>query len=1484
MTVVLRRTRRRAAAGVHRRDGMGTIFISHSTKDSDAAKRVRDWLQSQGWGDVFLDLDSTPDLDAENHRWLRALNHAQEHCSAVVLLISPAWLASRVCQREFQLSMQLGKRMFPVAVAPTAVHTLPPQLRAKAPFADVSSADKEESGFETLLAAMRNAGLHPSHFDWPVGDADPAVPYRGLRALDENDAGIFFGRDAELTRALDTLRRMRNGQRQRVFAVVARSGGGKSSFMRAGVLPRLRRSPDQFVVLPVVRIHENGARGVDVVRRAFGLQGEPSDEALKTAFDALRHPEVPAAPTGRGPVRRPPTLVLPIDRADRLLATDGAEVVALLARCWAVEPDLLVVLTIDDDHTVELEHFDRAAVGIAEFRLAALSTDGLMQIIQGPASIADPPIEFEADLSGTFLADLYKEDGLPLLSFTLERLARGPARDQRRNLTDYQRSLGGISGVINAAVTGAYERAYRDPHCPTNRAAIDAMARKIFIPLLVSIEHAEAPVKRHAVALSDVPREAHGVVGHLVDARLMTKFSVDGVETVELAHDAVFRNWWGLADWLRDERSLQERLQQIQRAADEWDVEERRRPLLRHFGDELTEAESMLRRPDLLRKLSETALEYLNACRTTELHENEVASRRRRRARWVVRLARLAAVGVIALVALAGMNVLGGWRQAEQDVSIALSRQSERARLAGHSERALRLAVLASSDTLLSPAALQAADQLVASALAVQTVAVLDGGGGRLLAGASRDRGATVVTVSRQGNIREWHRTAKSRWTVEAAGEHKVPLVFAAFDHSGTRLITRGADGSVRVWSRTEDSGWSSTPLEGASVDLAAFSDDGTSLATWSRTTAAVELWQIGSGGRWGSTAVGPLPNAEVVAVAVANAADQIVVADAGGVVWTFKNVPAEEKVDGADEDAPETSAGWRGASLAVAGRTLAAAFAPDGPRLLVAPRGQARLLTMSEAGEWEAEGPFAPFAPFAEVRAARFAPGATKVALVVQDGAVLVRPTSGDAGWRALTGHDAGVSFAAFGAEGVSVVTGANDGTARTWALQGKGDRRNGAAVGPFAPSESLEGHRAPIVAVATDQDGTTAVSTDANSTVRAWRGEVSRRLLGPEPRSDGATPTPLIAVSKDGKQIATAVGTDVRVWRFADRDWTSEALVAETAPTALTFSANGQVVAAASTAGGWAWRLGVGGARVDRVNAAAVIVDAAVSDDGSVRLTRTAQGRVTLTGEAQGVLPIRATAAALSPDGTQVITAGIDGGLWLWQPTQAGPGAPTRLEQRGFGDRLGAVESLSLFGDTYVAASAQGVMSLGTKGKDGRWTAQVVRAHRGPVRSAVFAGGAGILTWSVRGDGAARVWIRSAQGRWTDFMVPGFAIAAAAATTDGNMILVAPAGGKKVHRWRVQTDGPRGLTPQSVPLVCARRMAQTLSAPGAAAARRPFAMITAADLQAVPALGMVGMQVGDDVCRMRPDAVDRLFSDLVPRSWWSIATLKAEDEKGRP
>ncbi len=154
-----------------------------------------------------------------------------------------------------------------------------------------------KAGLARIRWALEGTGIGPEHFGWPPRDDPKRVPYRGWKPFEDTDAGVFFGRDAAIARGLQELREMRRwpSRQKSLFVVLSPSGSGKSSFLRAGLVPRLQRDDHNFVVLGVMRPESRpltGDRGfaaaIDNARQALQLPGPPLGDVQADVEEACR--------------------------------------------------------------------------------------------------------------------------------------------------------------------------------------------------------------------------------------------------------------------------------------------------------------------------------------------------------------------------------------------------------------------------------------------------------------------------------------------------------------------------------------------------------------------------------------------------------------------------------------------------------------------------------------------------------------------------------------------------------------------------------------------------------------------------------------------------------------------------------------------------------------------------------------------------------------------------------------------------------------------------------------------------------------------------------------------------------------------------------------------------------------------------------------------------------------------------------------------
>jgi hypothetical protein len=221
---------------------MSRIFVSHSSVDNFEAVAVSDWLASEGWSDVFLDLDPERGI-AAGERWERALHKAATRCEAVIFHVSRNRLGSGWCLKEYALARGLNKKLFAVIIEPgKTIADLPPELQGTWQVVDLTGGQDmrihrtvlpgshtekhvafSEDGLRRLKHGLERAGLDPRFFAWPPESDPERSPYRGLKPIESVDAGIFFGRDAPIIEAIDGLRA---ATAPRVLVILGASGAG----------------------------------------------------------------------------------------------------------------------------------------------------------------------------------------------------------------------------------------------------------------------------------------------------------------------------------------------------------------------------------------------------------------------------------------------------------------------------------------------------------------------------------------------------------------------------------------------------------------------------------------------------------------------------------------------------------------------------------------------------------------------------------------------------------------------------------------------------------------------------------------------------------------------------------------------------------------------------------------------------------------------------------------------------------------------------------------------------------------------------------------------------------------------------------------------------------------------------------------------------------------------------------------------------------
>lgn len=964
-----------------------------------------------------------------------------------------------------------------------------------------------ERWVRALVRVRRAPGPRPA--------GEPA-PYRGLATFEAEDERWFHGREALTRQVAERLRTARTP-----VVVTGPSGSGKSSLLRAGLVPALRR--------------ERRPDGGPVWDCRVLVPGRHPLERLRA--------EPPAAPGT--------TLVLVVDQFEEVFTSSADPRDRVAAALVERARDARVVLGLRADFW---------AAAAAEPALVPALQDG--QVVVGPMGAADlrraiteparlASIELESGLVDVILGDATPRAAagtLPLLSHALlATWQRGHAG--RLTVADYLGS-GGIGGAIAQTAESIHLAL-----TPEQR----ELSRRLFLRL-VHVEDDGLDTRRR------VPRaelEDAGLLDRYVEQRLLT---VDA-STVEIAHEALLTAWPRLRDWVDADRAGLRVHRQLTDAARVWEQSGRDpHTLLR--GARLGAAAEWAADHD--RALNRAERDFLTASRAAAAADEAAARRRGRRLRTL-----LAAACALLLLSGGLAGVLFRQRQAaEQQRDAAISR-----RVATDADRlrdvdrnlSMQLALAAyrisptveARSSLVDSSAVPAATRLLGAPGPLQAVAVTPDGGTVAAGGAdglvrlwdvaarrlvgtltgSAGRRPTVFTVTiapdgrtlaaggSDGRVRLWSLADRAHPRLLAAvtgATGPLPTVFAtAWSPDGRTLAAGGADGVVRLWSPAGPARLLGSLRGPASyVQALAFSPDGATLAAGSKDTR-VYRWDLRRRTALGAPLTGPAKT--VFAVAFSPDGHLLAAGGADRAVHLW--------ADGAPRPALTGATSW----------VNALAFSPDG-RQLAAGGSDNAVRVWSTAGD----RPLLTTLPHpGPVTAVRFAGPALVTAAV--DGAVRLWPPV------PVLAHfrDAvfSVQFTA-GGDRLVAAGGSGDNTVRSWDVR---DPHRPVPAGPpvLGPAADAEFTGAMVAS----PDGASIATGSRDGSVRLWRGGRPAVMHGPREQVES------LAFSPDGRLLAASSDDHgVWLWSVADPGHRRELTGATNIVYGVAFDPTGRYLAAGS------------------------------------------------------------------------------------------------------------------------------------------------------------------------------------------------------------------------------------------------------------------------------------------------------------------------------
>ena len=1152
--------------------------------------------------------------------------------------------------------------------------------RGRAPAAE------ELAAAQAPVVSPEQAG--PGAVHGPTGAAPPwtGSPYLGLVSFHEDEARVFYGRGdltAQLLQRLDGTG---------ILLLTGESGAGKSSLLRAGLMPLLAagalgpgsQSWPRLVIRPTsTPLRELAAQLADLsgsepdsMYRSLSAAPGEAPMLIELAVRTATAPDT-APGSAIAPEAAAPRLVLVVDQLEELFTAGDAAAagqaereafVAVLDAAATVPagpqklPPALVVTAVRADFLDRIIAYPplKAALERGPVTVGPMSEAELRLAITGPA--AEAGLAVELALVEAVLAELREGDengpasgALPLISQAMA--ATWEHREGSELTLRAYRRAGGVADAVNRSAQAAYD---------TLTARQKGAARLVFTQLTVITPEGQFARRRcsRAELYSPGPKMTADI-GAVIDSFSARRLLVLGTDSVEISHDVLLHAWRQFGDWLGDDQLDRALYSQLATDARTWDINGRDSSYLYQPGRLATIDAAAARwqgSPTRYPPLAATSEEFLRAI-------HHAASRGIRRRRGVV--VGLAALALIA-VSAAGLAANDAASAARQQTVAQLVVKS--LSIAPYDPWTARRLAVAAWSVAHTP-----------SAMSVMATLLTEQQQGGILPGDPANRGVRAVAFSSSGkllasaygdgSVRVWDLqngqvTGAGLPAASGAGDDVTGL---AFSPDGRRLATADAGGTVRLWDLATARAVSTFQTGGnatESVNGLAWSPSGRRLAT-ADADGTVRLWNLATGRPAGAPLRPGTGSAGVTGVAFSPHGQLLASIDADGTVHLW-DLASGRAIGHPKPAGPGPPSGVTGVAFSADGQLMAAGGADGTVRLRDLSTGRP-VGVSHQAGAGPGDG----------VNAVAISPTGDLLASAGADGTVrLWDPSTGQAPRAPLQADDAigGASAVAFSPDGRLLASADADGTVRLWdPVTGREIRVLVAETEPLLSTETgpLPGVHEPVSldvrALAFSAGGTLLASADADGTVRLWDPATGRPVGAPLRAVTGSPPGVIGVAFGPGSELAS-VGSIVQLWDAATGRPTSSAVPEPpSAVSGVAFSPDGQLLATADADGTVrVWDLATG-----QPTSAAMLADTgpggrvnavAFSPDGQLLASADADGTVRLwdpvTGRSASAPMLAATApgggvnaVAFSPDGQLLASADADGTVRLWDPATGQP-----------------------------------------------------------------------------------------------------------------------------------------------------------------------------------------------------------------------------------
>jgi WD40 repeat protein/DNA-binding SARP family transcriptional activator len=874
---------------------------------------------------------------------------------------------------------------------------------------------------QALAAAFRAALVPAAARPASVPATQARNPYKGLRPFFEADAPDFFGRERLVA---ELVARLSDGAAgSRFLAVVGPSGSGKSSLVRAGLLPSLRRG-----TVP----------GSD---RWFVVEMRPGTHPFEELASALM----------RIAVKPPADLVGRLQRGDLLPVVE--DVVPPGSEVLLVVDQFEELFTLVDDpevragflglvQTAGTDPASRVRIVVtlrADFYDRPLSYAGLAELMKARTVTVTPlvPEELERAVAGpaegvgvgvdpALVADIVGEvatqpGALPLLQYALAELF-DRREDSSLTLESYK-EIDGVAGALSRRAEGLYRR--------LNGAGREA-TRQLFLRLLTlgkeGAEDTRRRVLRSELTSLEVDLESMEAVIETFGARRLLSFDRDPATrgpTVEVAHEALLREWGRLRGWIEAAREDVRTHRRLAAAAWEWTESGRDSSFLLR-GSHLARFEawvtsSALALTDDERRYLEASLAQREAERAEEERRREREARIERRS--ARRLRGLVAVFAAAALIATTLTVVATDQRgsAQREARIATAREVAAAAVANleaDPELSVLLAIEAVEATRsVDGTVLREAEEALHRAVVASRLDLEVPGLGGLLAWSPR---GVFVTEGPQSSGLIDIRDSETGESVLSFRGHVGDVNDVAFSPDGSRLASTGEDGELHVWDPSTGRLLASLSGEGSAWGPSFSADGSLVAAAWLNDYGPVRVLDLSTG-----RVVSTVRVEQPIDTALSPDGRQVAVAK----LW-----PDEEVGAVFDVDTGEEAFALAGPNCCFHPSSRGVSWSPDGRLVAASSEGTARV--------WDAE-------------------------------TGTVRYT--------LLGHTGFVLGVAWSPDSSRLVTGGSDGTAKVWEIGPEGVQERW--------SLSAQETKSGVVGVAFSPDGSRVMAGDAGiSAVKVW------------------------------------------------------------------------------------------------------------------------------------------------------------------------------------------------------------------------------------------------------------------------------------------------------------------------------------------------------------------------------------------------------------